>query len=882
MIRVKNNACVRRLAWKSLRANKIRNAAAILAIALTALLFTALFTIGMSINASFQESNFRMVGGYTHGSFKRLTPDQYDELKADPMIKAYGLHRFLGGAVNDCFAKTNVEVHHWDQTAAKWSYCVPTHGAAPAEGSTEAAADLAVLQCLGVEPKIGALFTVTLEIGGVTTEQTFALSGWWESDAAASAHIVLIPESRVDGVLQELGYSSPYIGLENGVGSWGLDVMLKSSRHIEVDLETILERHGYQSRDPSEGNYIDTGVNWGYTSSQLAAGMDGETVFILVLILSVILLTGYLVIYNVFRISVSGDVRFYGLLKTVGTTGRQLKRVIRLQALSLSLIGIPLGLLLGWLTGGVLAPVVLNNLSIGGVAKVSAHPLLFLGAAVFSLVTVMISCALPGRLAAKVSPVEAVRYTEGSEYRKTRRRAGRVSPCALAWANLGRSRSKTIITVLSLALAVVLLSMTVFFTNGFDMNKYLRDKTACDFLVAPNSYFRAGQGADGVSQAALEAIWDQGGVRDGGRMYFQYNNFEEIVPEEHITSYFGQYYPELGQSLLKNGEPVDVGTRAINTMIYGAEEYLLNRMTVIEGDLSPLFKSDGHYIAAISEMDDYGNVIDGSSWVHVGDTITLRYVEEFEYYDPQTGHVFGENEDFGLSWSRRAAKYTDIDFEVAAVVTLPYTLSCRSIMGDAYVMNAGTFTKYAANQEPVYYAFDTTEEANSDMESFLSNYTKGSGQEYNYESRASYEKEFNSFRGMFLLLGTVLSFIVGLVGIINFVNAVITGIVSRKRELAMLQAVGMTGQQLRAMLVWEGLFYALGSGLLAILLSAVLEPLLSSVLEKVFWFFSGNVTLIPAILALPVFAVLGACIPLVSYKVLSRQTIVDRLREASD
>lgn len=253
-----------------------------------------------------------------------------------------------------------------------------------------------------------------------------------------------------------------------------------------------------------------------------------------------------------------------------------------------------------------------------------------------------------------------------------------------------------------------------------------------------------------------------------------------------------------------------------------------------------------------------------------------------KYYDPQTGHVFGENEDFGLSWSRRAAKYTDIDFEVAAVVTLPYTLSIRAIMGDAYVMNAGTFTKYAANQEPVYYAFDTIEEANSDMESFLSNYTKGLGQEYNYESRTSYEREFNSFRGMFLLLGTVLSFIVGLVGIINFVNAVITGIVSRKRELAMLQAVGMTGQQLRAMLVWEGLFYAVGSAFLAILLSAVLEPLLSGVLEKMFWFFSAHFTLLPAVLALPVFIALGAVIPLFSYKALSRQTIVDRIREASD
>ena len=882
MVNVKNNACVRRLARKSLRANKTRNAAAILAIALTALLFTALFTIGMSINASFQESNFRMVGGYAHGSFKRLTPDQYDALKTDPLIKASGLHRFLGGAVDDCFAKTNVEVHHWDQTAAKWSYCVPTNGAAPAEGSNEAATDLAVLQYLGIEPKIGTLFTVTLEIGGVTTEQSFALSGWWESDAAASAHIVLIPESRVDGVLQELGYASPYVGLENGVGSWGLDVMLKSSRHIGADLETILERHGFQSRNPSEGNYIGTGVNWGYTGSQLAAGLDGETVFILVLMLSVILLTGYLVIYNVFRISVAGDVRFYGLLKTVGTTGRQLKRVIRLQALALGMVGIPLGLLLGWLTGGILAPVVLNNLSIGGVTKVSAHPLLFVGAAGFSLVTVLISCALPGRLAAKVSPVEAVRYIEGADYRKTRRRTGKVSPCSMAWANLGRSRSKTIITVLSLSLAVVLLSMTVFFTKGFDMNKYLRDKTACDFLVAPNSYFRAGQGADGVSQAALDAIWDQGGVRDGGRMYFQYNNFEELVPEEHIASYFSHYYPELGQSLLESSEPVDVGTRAINAMIYGAEEYLLNRMTVLEGDLTPLFRSNGHYVAAVCAVDDYGNVIDGSSWVHVGDTITLRYVEEFEFYDPQTGHVYGEDEDFGQSWAKRAIRYTDMDFEVAAVVTLPYTLSGRSIMGDAFVMNAETLTEYAVNQEPLYYAFDTTEEATTDMEVFLADYTGGAGREYNYESRASYEKEFNSFRGMFLLLGTVLSFVVGLVGVINFVNAVITGIVSRRRELAMLQAVGMTGRQLKAMLVWEGLFYAAGSAFLALALSASLEPLLSDVLEKMFWFFSGSFTLLPAALALPVFIALGALVPLASYKALSKQTIVERLREASD
>ena len=66
-------------------------------------------------------------------------------------------------------------------------------------------------------------------------------------------------------------------------------------------------------------------------------------------VLLLILFTGYLIIYNVFQISVTNDIRFYGLLKTIGTTGRQLKRIIRYQALALSLAGIPVGLLLGWL-----------------------------------------------------------------------------------------------------------------------------------------------------------------------------------------------------------------------------------------------------------------------------------------------------------------------------------------------------------------------------------------------------------------------------------------------------------------------------------------------------------------------------------------------------
>lgn len=85
------------------------------------------------------------------------------------------------------------------------------------------------------------------------------------------------------------------------------------------------------------------------------------------------------------------------------------------------------------------------------------------------------------------------------------------------------------------------------------------------------------------------------------------------------------------------------------------------------------------------------------------------------------------------------------------------------------------------------YAFDTTDEANAAMESFLANYTENQNPQFDYESKATYVAQFESFRSMFLMLGGTLSFIIGLVGILNFFNAILTGILTRKREFAMLQ-----------------------------------------------------------------------------------------------
>ena len=135
------------------------------------------------------------------------------------------------------------------------------------------------------------------------------------------------------------------------------------------------------------------------------------------------------------------------------------------------------------------------------------------------------------------------------------------------------------------------------------------------------------------------------------------------------------------------------------------------------------------------------------------------------------------------------------------------------------------------------------------------------------------------FQNMFLLLGGLLCAIIGLVGVLNFFNAIMTGILSRKREFAVLQAVGMTKRQLKAMLVYEGLFYALNSALSALVISFVMNPLIGDLLENMFWFFSAKFTIVPVVIAIPIFALLGWLIPYVMYDHAAKYSIVEQLRD---
>ena len=897
MLKVSNRKCIRRLSDRSLKAAKTRNIIAVLAIALTTVLFTSLFTIGASINYSFQQQNFRQAGGDMHATFKNLTEEQLLELQDDPLAKETGARLFVGMTGDEPpFNKSHVEISYMDESEAKHYFIEPTEGSLPREGTDEAATDTRVLALLGVEPKVGATFTIPVGIDENTQdaqyiERTFTLSGWWEYDSAIVASNVLLPRSAAEE-LCALSAGDP----QSQTGKWHLDMMFSSAFGIRENAEQVLANHGYQCEDPNADNYIAIGVNWGYSAAQIDATADPMTILALAAMLLLIMFTGYLIIYNVFQISVTNDIRFYGLLKTIGTTGKQIRRMIRRQAFLLSLAGIPLGWVVGFVVGVWLTPIIMAQTSYTN-AFVSFNPLIFIGSAIFSLLTVRISCHRPGKMAARVSPVEAVRYTDASVRPRrihrgkhaNQKHTGARLP-RMAWANLGRSRGKTTITIISLALAVVLMQMTYTFAIGFDMDKYLADKSAVDFIVGDASYFQTGAGFTSTDEAVPENVIADidavGGITDSGRIYGQVSGVQQFVTEDWYRQCWGRWNTqEVLDQLIADMERTDDGLLADRAQLYGMEDFPLSRITVLDGDLSALSDPTANAVAAVYTTDDYGDPEMQSHWAKVGDTVHLRYVEEWEYYYQDTGEVVPPDEVDAAylgdrAVSSRAKIYRDKEYTVVAAVVVPGSIDYRFYGADQFVMGAEQFKQDTQTSSVMTYVFDTADDATDRMEAFLADYTENVQPLFDYESKATYQAEFDGFRSMFLTLGGALSLIVGLVGVLNFLNAVLTGILTRRYEFAVLQAIGMTGRQLIRMLMLEGLYYTGLALAVSLVLSVTVGPFIGAGCSTVFWFFSYRFTVLPILALTPCFVLLGLLLPRICCRTAARQTLVERLRAA--
>ncbi len=908
MINVKNRKCIHRLSARSLWASRKRNAIAITAIALTTLLFTSLFTIVMSMNSSYEIYSFRQAGGYNHGTFKDVTDEQADAITAHPRVKAVGKRTPVGVADQGVFAKIPAEISYMDPNCMEWSYALPQYGHMP-EGEKEIAMDTGALALLGIEPKVGALVTLTWTLGdnnqtGSSKTDTFILSGWWDYNDLTPVHYINVSEEYAAGIEAEC--------VAAGMDPFrtDLNVMMVSALNIRGQMEQVDLDLGYDWESYEGENSVRIGVNWGYTSSQLFNEIDVPILLGILAFLLLVIFTGYLIIYNIFQISVSEDIRFYGLLKTIGVTPRQLRRIIRRQAMLLCVIGLPIGLLAGYGVGAILAPFVIEETILTSVGTtLSVSPLIFLISGLFALFTVLLSCSRPGRIASKVSPVEAVKYTDvtpnhGRRVFRTvlmgnhRRRAaqadsllkGNKAPYRgagigrMAFANLGRNKRKTALVAVSLSLSLVLLDILIAFVGGFDGEKYLSRHICADFIVSGTDYFRFNHNYERLFPPEMLDEINENTSRTQAGCGYTITQPQPIawMSQEAWKMARTPYYPdqvvEEGLSRLpKRGDLV-----SDPAMIEGMDDALFEKLTVIEGNLSPLFEENSTAIAIPLLTDDYGRPYDRDRYPDLGTTQTITYIKDAYYLDSRTGERSTEDtpEEY-LEYY--IADSHDVDYTICAFVSVPNSIDYRyNILGSYHFVLPAERLKADSGQSlvPLFYMFDTPDLAAEEAaEQFVADLTDGDLSGLMYESKATIRKEFASFKNIFLLLGGFLCTIIGLVGILNYFNAIMTGILSRKREFAVLKAIGMTNRQLKTMLIFEGLFYSLGSAMIALILSLLLGPLAGNLLENMFWFYSANFTVLPVLAAIPVFALSGWLIPFLMYGQTTKRSVVEQLRE---
>lgn len=852
LLRNDNKKCIRTLSNNCLKANKIRNVIALLAIILTAVLFTAVATVFQGARISIQEQRIRQSGTRFMTSIKFTTEKETEELMADPAWETVSIERSLWNVGNPQLANMNVYLTWMEETYARECYMEIKEGHMP-EDEYDIACDTEVLRMLGVPQELGSPITVQYITDQGVVEETFTLCGIWGGEKYEQSAAMMVSETFLTKRVDE----STITHDATVAGAYTIRGRFASDKDVEGQLDAVLERAGF---DPAakrgEMDFVVHHVNPAYESqSDISMG----TVLAIIAGVLLILAAGYLIIYNIFRISILKDIRLYGQLKTIGTSPAQLRYMVKRQGFLLALAGIPAGLVFGWLLGNALLPLVMTSMTTDEAMFIWPDPFVWIAAAVFTFLTVWISCRRPGKIAGKVSPVEALRWQERDRVKKTAARGGtsRHRILQMSAANISLSKGKTALVVLSLTLSLILLNSVINATGCFDRERYVRMTAVKDFIVYSSSYgnISLDSAEKTISPALAESLEGLEEAEDMGEMWIHVTPQDEVTDPQEGTLSTNHIVELNGEAVtIVPGTQEEAFARAVDTfdwrrMLYGCDENILGNMTLVEGELDYKKLDSGDYVIMAGFLSNDGTYNREESEFHAGDRIKVR-----------TG---GQER----------------EYQVLAVAGLPSGLQMDSSEGgyESILLSEGQFHALFPDEEsPFVCAFNAKEggfdSLNQEVQAMVSQ-MNGS-----VVTRQSAEQEFYEIQGTYRTVGVVLALIFGIIGILNLTNVILTGAIARQSEFAVMRSIGMSRRQLRRLFVCEGIIYALVSGVSGVTLAAVLSLTAVKAIVGSWWFASYRLTVIPAALAALVCMVLAAGIAWIIDKMWNKGSIVEKLR----
>lgn len=840
MIKVNSRKCLNNLSIKTLKAAKVRNIVALVAITLTTVLFTALITIGSSMLDTVQQSTFRQVGTSAHAGFKYLTQDQYDKLVKDPKIKDISYNIIIGDGISPKLKDISVEVRYTEKKCAKWTFCMPTKGRLP-KRMNEIAVDSIVLDKLGIPKKLGEKFKFEFKTSdGTIYEKEFTLCGIWKGDKAVTFHNVFLSKVYCDKICPVKTIPLYESDKMDYSGTINPELWFDNSWNIEKQVRELKKRCNFDEK-------VNDGVNWAYSTSNV----DFQFIALISICGLLFVMSGYLIIYNIFRISVVNDIQFYGLLKTIGMTGKQLKKLVRKQAVKLCAFGIPLGLIIGYSLGTVLMPIIVVNTNVADGFTISVNPNVFIGSAIFAFLTVMISCIKPCRIASKISPIEAIRYTGIDKLKRRYKRSRTVTPFNMAVSSISRDKKKLILVFSSLSLSLIMINVTFTLVRSFDMNKYVKESSVSDFYITDSSLRSTRHSEpvfDGITMDSVSKVKNLNGVTGVGGLYCT-AGFHQFSPAafNRAIDILKSHKKIISENHAEDDVKFLKQDKLASSFTFGVDPYLWDKIEISKGKLldKKKFASGKYVIITGFDAPNYNE-----QYYKTGEEVTIEFNN-------------------GKSKKYKVLTFGDIPFSIGPQFSY--------FIGINFILPADEYCKQMGRTNAMTVVFDAKPSKQKEINEWCKGFTKNSS--LTFASREKIKNEFRKMERMYIVIGGTLSTILLLIGLLNFINSIITGINSRKKELATLSSIGMTNKQMKKMLTWEGVFYAIATGIISLTFGSILSHFIAKMLIKDMWFISWNFSVFPIFLMVVILLVICYLVPNIVLEIESRHSLTERLRK---
>lgn len=856
---------IKEMVQGNLKVNRKRNLLLVLAITLTTILFTSVLEIGFGGMQSIQETQLKLSGMKADAELRFLDKEQFQKVQNSDLFESVGGRVPI--ALMEGETKRPIEIDYLDKAGMEAYYLSLEEGKMP-EDEKEVLLSEQALEELGIKKEVGSHVPVSFTLRGQEYNFDMRLSGWYKG--GPKVNFLIVSETFLEHN-PEVSENTYDIDKEI-LGTYYASVCVKNTGNIEQNLKEYAESLGAQTENADGNNYVNVAVNPMLYSEDGNTGVGLSIVFFGALFI----LCGYLLIYNIFDIGVMQDIQEFGIMKTIGMTGKQIKRLMRRQMLLLSLIGIPIGLVVGYGLGALLLPVILKNWEYSEEELTivqSVHPAIFILTVFFVLITVFLSMRRPSKRAAKYSAIETAKYTE---VKKKTAEKDIHSIKNIARSNLQRNRKRTVLVFTSLILSVVFVNSLWIISNSFDEEKYVNVQMRRDYLVASTDTLNPSIGyvkpSASLNEEAIQELEKNAMIKNGTKLYK--NAIDASVYNFDISFDWGVEVIDVKipsieiDGVITNSATTNYGTLTLGKdkkpicNVCGISENFLGKIEILEGEkniisIKEKLKSGDYILVGIRANDNGKPSTDGIEISpKVGDVVTI-------YKDGKP-----------LKEVEVLSQILVIDSEQ---ISGGSSTGGGTILGPWFYLSEGLFKELYGEGNLVNYSFDADENdapaVNRMLQDISEKFTN-----VGFETTEQRHSEIENYKMLVRILCVLIGGILGVIGIVNLVNIIFTNLIVRNREFATFRSIGATKKQLRELIIRESVGYvfyaAIGGFILATLISmTAVRGICSSI-----WLFTFQFTLFPAATIIVLYLIISIIASEVGIYLWEKGSITEHLR----